>query len=145
MEEYTQEWLARQIVEGSQDAIIFSDREGLIRLWNAGAETIFGYSAEEAAGRSLDLIIPEKLRARHWDGYKKVMETGVTRYGRELLAVPAQRKDGSRISTEFTIVLVRSPASEVLGAAAILRDVTARWEKEKALKEKLASLQKQEH
>ena len=145
MEEYTQEWLARQIVEGSQDAIIFSDREGLIRLWNAGAETIFGYSAEEAAGRSLDLIIPEKLRARHWDGYKKVMETGVTRYGRELLAVPAQRKDGSRISTEFTIVLVRSPAGEVLGAAAILRDVTARWEKEKALKEKLASLQKQEH
>lgn len=145
MEEYAQEWLARQIVEGSQDAIIFSDREGLIRLWNTGAETIFGYSAEEATGRSLDLIIPEKLRARHREGYKKVMETGVTRYGRELLAVPAQRKDGSRISTEFTIVLVRSPAGEVLGAAAILRDVTARWEKEKALKEKLASVQKQEH
>lgn len=145
MEEHTQEWLARQIVEGAQDAIIFSDREGLIRLWNTGAEAIFGYSAKEVTGRSLDLIIPEKLRTRHWDGYKKVMETGVTRYGRELLAVPAQRKEGSRISTEFTIVLVRSPAGEVLGAAAILRDVTARWEKEKALKEKLASLQKQEH
>ncbi|MHC1725333.1 MAG: PAS domain-containing protein [Syntrophobacteraceae bacterium] len=138
MAEHSHEWLCRQIVDGTQDAIIFSDREGLIRLWNPGAESIFGYSAVEAVGQSLDLIIPEELRLRHWEGYRKVMETGSTRYGRELPAVPALRKDGTRISTEFTIVLVRSSTGEVLGSAAIIRDVTARWRKEKELKERLA-------
>src|SRR5262249_61441311 len=107
MQSYPHEWLCRQIVEGTQEAIVFADRDGMIRLWNAGAEAMFGYLTEEAIGQSLDLIIPERQRGRHWEGYRKVMATGVTRYGTELLAVPAVRKDGTRISLEFTIVLLR--------------------------------------
>jgi PAS domain S-box-containing protein len=140
---YAPEWLCRRIVAQSQDAIIFADKEGIIRLWNSGAAAMFGYPAPEALGQSLDLIIPEKLRARHREGYLKVMAAGVTRYGKELLAVPGLRKDGSRISLEFTIALIRTPPGEVLGAAAIIREVTARWEKEKTLKQRLAALEAQ--
>ena len=142
MRSYTQEWLCRQIVEGSQEAIVFADRDGIIRLWNVGAEAMFGYSATEAIGQSLDLIIPERQRGRHWEGYQKVMATGVTRYGKELLAVPAVRKDGTRISLEFTIVLLRDEAGQPMGTAALIRDVTARWQQERALKERLATLEK---
>ena len=141
MTTYTHEWLCQQIVEGTQEAIIFADRDGKIRLWNAGAEALFGYQAEEAMGQGLDLIIPERLRGRHWEGYHKVMGTGVTRYGKELLAVPAVRKDGTRISLEFSVVLLRDEAGEPLGIAALIRDVTARWQQEKALKERLAALE----
>jgi PAS domain S-box-containing protein len=144
MRDYTDEWLCREIVYGTQDAIIFSDWDGLIVVWNAGAEHIFGYSAQEALGQSLDLIIPEKLRARHWDGYRQVMDCGSTRYGQELLAVPATRKDGARISIEFSILLLRSSTGAVLGAAAIIRDVTARWQREKELKERLTTMEKGE-
>jgi len=141
MTTYTHEWLCQQIVEGTQEAIIFADRDGKIRLWNAGAEALFGYQAEEAMGHGLDLIIPERLRGRHWEGYHKVIGTGVTRYGKELLAVPAVRKDGTRISLEFSVVLLRDEAGEPLGIAALIRDVTARWQEEKALKERLAALE----
>jgi PAS domain S-box-containing protein len=142
MQEYTNEWLYRQIVDETQDAIIFANRGGQIELWNSGAESIFGYSAGEAMGQSLDLIIPEKLRGRHWEGYQKVIASGSTRYGRELLAVPAIRKDGTRISIEFSIVLVRSSVGEVLGSSAIIRDVTARWQKEKELRDRLEAMRK---
>ncbi|UCE84265.1 MAG: PAS domain S-box protein, partial [Deltaproteobacteria bacterium] len=108
MTAYTQEWLSEQIVKKATDAIIFADTEGIIRLWNAGAEAIFGYPAEQALGQSLDLIVPEKLRKRHWQGYQKVMATGKTKYGKETLAVPARTKADNRISIEFTIVLVTS-------------------------------------
>ncbi|HBZ54132.1 MAG TPA: histidine kinase [Syntrophobacteraceae bacterium] len=138
------EWLCREIVHSAQDAIIFSDPDGVIVLWNSGAETIFGFSAQEALGQTLDLIIPEKLRGRHWDGYFKVMKSGSTRYGQDLLAVPATRKDGERISIEFRIVLLRSPTGEVSGAAAVIRDVTARWRREKDLQERVAALEKRE-
>jgi PAS domain S-box-containing protein len=141
MQAYTHEWLCRQIVEGTQEAIIFADRDGTIRLWNAGAEEMFGYSTAEAIGQSLDLIVPERQRGRHWEGYHKVMVTGVTRYGKELLAVPAVRKDGTRISLEFTIVLLRDEAGQPMGTAALMRDVTARWQQERALKERLAALE----
>jgi PAS domain S-box-containing protein len=142
MQTPTPEWLSRRIVEEAPDSIIFSDREGTIRLWNAGAEAVFGWRADEAVGRSLDLIVPEKQRGRHWEGYRAVMATGVTRYGRgELLKVPAIRKDGRRISVEFSILLPRDAAGEVLGAAAILRDVTERWEQDRALRQRLAALE----
>ena len=143
MSTYTHAWLCQQIVDHAQDAMIFADGDGVIRLWNAGAEAIFGYRAEEAVGRTLDLIIPENLRARHGAGYRQVMATGVTRYGQEVLAVPALRKDGRRISLEFTIVLLRDAAGELLGPAAIIREVTARWQRDKALKERLAALEAQ--
>jgi PAS domain S-box-containing protein len=91
------EALCRRIVEEMPDAVIFGDRQGAIRLWNRGAETMFGYSADEAMGQSLDLIIPERFRGRHWAGYRQVMATGVTSYGDRLLAVPATRKDLDRV------------------------------------------------
>lgn len=135
------EELCQRIVAESQDAIIFADREGVIRLWNSGAEAMFGYRAEEAIGQTLDVIIPERLRQRHWDGWRKVMATGVTRYGRELLAVPATRRDGTRISIEFTIVVLRDESGKLLGAAATIRDVTTRWQQEKDRKQRLADLE----
>jgi PAS domain S-box-containing protein len=137
----THAWVCQQIVDQAQDAIIFADLDGVIRLWNAGAEAIFGYRTDEAVGRTLDLIIPTQLRARHWSGYRQVMATGLTRYGREVLAVPALRKDGTRISLEFTIILLRDAAGDLLGPAAILREVTGRWQRDKALKERLAALE----
>jgi PAS domain S-box-containing protein len=141
MDTTSRQWLYQQIVEGAQDAIIFADEEGIIRLWNSGAEAIFGYSAGEAMGETLDLIVPEKLREKHWEGYRKVMAAGTTRYGSDVLAVPAIKKDGSRISVEFTIVLLKDDAGKPMGTAAILRDVTKRWQKEKELKKRLAELE----
>jgi PAS domain S-box-containing protein len=135
------EWLCRRIVENSPMAIMYADREGKIRLWNSGAETVFGYTAKEALGQSLDLIVPERQRQRHWEGWEKVMASGVTKYGRDPLAVPAMRKDGSRISIEFNVVLVRDDRGELAGVAAMVQDVTARWQKQKELNARLAALE----
>jgi len=137
-----EEWLAARIVEGAADAVVFGDRDGMIRLWNAGAEALFGWSAAEAVGKSMDLIIPDRLRQRHWDGWNKVMDTGVTRYARgDLLAVPALNKEGKTLSIEFTIQLVRDEAGVILGPAAIIRDVTARFAKDKELRLRLRELE----
>lgn len=135
------EWLCSRIVEGIGDAVMFSDRQGIIRFWNAAAERIFGYSVEEALGQSLDLIIPENLRGRHWEGYYRVMESGSSRYSVDLLSAPALRKDGSRISTEFSMALIRDDNGAMLGVAATIRDVSARWQREKELKERIRSLE----
>lgn len=134
-------WLYQRIVEDSPVAILFADPDGKIRLWNAGAEAMFGYPAQEALGQSLDLIVPERQRARHWEGWARVMASGVTKYGRDALAVPAMRKDGSRISIEFNIVLLRAPGGALLGAAALIQDVTARWQKQKEMNARLAALE----
>jgi len=139
----TQEWLCRKIVEESSDAIMFSDQEGIIRLWNRGAERMFGYTAAEALGQSLDLIIPENLRGRHWEGYFRVMETGESRYSTEMLSAPALRKDGARISSEFSMVIVKNDDNTVLGVAGVIRDVSARWLREKELKERIRMLEAQ--
>ena len=141
MPTYPHEWLARQIVDQAADAIVFADRDGVIRLWNAGAETMFGYGVDEAVGQTLDLIIPERLRARHWTGFNNTMATGVTRYARQVLAVPAIRKDGTSISVEFTVALLHEASGALVGITAIIRDVTARWEEERALKKRLAALE----
>ena len=133
--------LAAQIVEGAGDAIVYADRDGVVRLWNRGAERMFGFSAAEAIGQSMDIIIPERLRTRHWDGWNRVMETGVTRYGTEVLAVPALRKDGQTISIEFTIQLVRDAEGRILGPAAVMRDVTARFKRDKELRARLKELE----
>jgi PAS domain S-box-containing protein len=134
--------LYRQIVEGSPDAVILGDAEGIIRLWNAGAEAVFGYTSAEAIGHSMDIIIPERLRGRHWDGYRRVMATGSSRYGAgDLLAVPAVRKDGSGISVEFTIQTLRDEAGRITGLVAILRDVTKRFQREKELGRRLKELE----
>lgn len=137
----THSWLCERIVEDAQAGIIFADEGGVIRLWNSGAEAMFGYTAAEAIGRTMELIVPEKHQASHDKGYARVMQTGITKYGRDALAVPALRKDGTRISIEFTIVLVRSAEGGMIGAAAIVQDVTARWERDKALRARLAELE----
>lgn len=133
------EWLCREIVDKSPIAIIYADTEGIVRLWNSGAEQMFGWPASEAIGQSMDMIIPEKHRAKHWEGYAKVMQSGVTKYGRNVLAVPALTKDGRRISIEFNIALLRDADGTVLGAAATIQDVTARWQREKELQARLAA------
>jgi len=132
--------LARSILGTSSDAIVATDREGMIRFWNPGAERIFQHTAAEAVGQTLDIIIPERLRARHWSGYRQVMETGESRYGHgDLLAVPGVRKDSSRISLEFTIVTLADADGRIGGIAAIMRDVTARFEEMRALRQKLTA------
>jgi PAS domain S-box-containing protein len=137
------DWLCRRLVAESQDAIIFADQNGRIRLWNAGAEAMFGYRAAEMEGQTLDLIIPEALRARHNEGFRRVMASGQSRYAADLLAVPGLRQDGVRISLEFTITLIKNDQGEVLGAAAIIRDVTARWQRDRELQKRLAELEGQ--
>ena len=104
---------------------------------------MFGYTAAEVLGQSLDLIIPENLRGRHWDGYYRVMESGESRYRTEMLSAPALRKDGTRISTEFSMVLVKDPDGAVCGVAALIRDVSSRWQREKELKERIKELEAQ--
>jgi len=128
------------LVRDAADAIVYSDSEGVIRIWNAAATRIFGFDASEAIGQSLDIIIPSNLRQRHWDGYRATMQTGHTRYGAgDLLAVPALRKDGARISVEFTIVPFHDATGRMTGIAAILREVTKRFEEMKALRAQLAN------
>ena len=130
---------SRTFVHETADAIIYSDAEGLIGFWNQGAERIFGFSAAEAVGKSLDIIIPERLRERHWSGYRETIRTGKSRYGAgDLLSVPALRKDGARISVEFTIVPFHDSTGRTLGMAATLRDVTARFDEMKALRQAAA-------
>lgn len=129
----------RQLIDLSPDAILVADREGIIRFWNGGAERIFGRSATEAVGQSLDLIIPENLRARHWEGYWRVMASGETKYTTALLSSPGIRKDGARVSLEFSMVMLRDDTGNVAGCASIMRDVTDRWEKEKELRGRLTA------
>jgi PAS domain S-box-containing protein len=130
---------AERLVTGMADAIVYADAEGVIRMWNQGATRIFGFTEAEALGRSLDVIIPENLRERHWQGYRATMRTGQSRYGDgQLLSVPAVRKDGTRVSVEFTIVPFKDDAGQMIGIAAIMRDATARFEELRALRRQLA-------
>jgi len=133
--------LAQSLLAAASDAIIATDRDGVIRFWNPGAQRIFQYAAQEALGQSLDLIIPERLRARHWSGWRHVIATGRSRYGKgDVLAVPGLRKDGSRLSLEFTIVPLHDAAGRIGGMAAVMRDVTARFEEMRELRRRLAAL-----
>jgi PAS domain S-box-containing protein len=130
-----------QFVLAAGDAIIAAGIDGSIVLWNPAAERIFGYTESEALGQSLDLIIPERFRHRHWDGYRQVMETGRTRYGTEVLRVPAVHKDGRTLSIAFTVALLRTPDTKARVIAAIIRDETNRWKEERALRQRLAELE----
>lgn len=137
------ELIAKAILLTRTDAIIAADRDGFIRFWNPGAERIFGHASDEAIGRSLDLIIPERLRQRHWDGFRQTMESGHSRYGEgDVLSVPALRKDSKTISVEFTIVPLKTATGTMSGMAAIVRDVTQRFEEMRRLRQKLAEITK---
>lgn len=135
--------LVDAVLSTSSDAIVAADRDGIIRFWSPGAERIFGYSRDDAIGQSLDIIIPERLRARHWDGYRHVIEGGESRYGAgDVLAVPGVKKDGAIVSLEFTIIPLHDKSRQLIGLAAIMRDVTKRFEEMRALKRKLAEMSK---
>lgn len=135
----TEAEIALAIVRGAPDAVLFTDRDGVIRLWNAGCERVFGFSSAEAVGQPLDIIIPENLRARHHHGHAETIRTGTTKYGAgDLLSVPALRKDGARISVEFSITPFRDETGTITGMAAIMRDVTKRFEELKALRKAAA-------
>jgi len=123
------------------DAIVACDANGAITLWNAAAERLFGYTQDEALGKSLDLIIPERLRKRHWEGYDKTMETGITRYGHDVLRVPAIDKQGRSLSIAFTVGMLFSPDKKVTAIVAIVRDETTRFNEDRALRKRLAELE----
>jgi PAS domain S-box-containing protein len=130
---------ARTLVEGMPDAIVHADETGLIRVWNKGAVRMFGFTEAEALGQTLDIIIPASLRDRHWQGFHETMRTGQTRYGDgQILAVPAIRKDGTRLSVEFTIAPFTDSEGRMAGIAAIMRDATVRFEEMRALRKQLA-------
>ena len=131
--------LAKALLSTPSDAIVAADRDGIIRFWNPGATRIFGHTQSEAVGQSLDLIIPQRLRERHWDGYRRTMQTGQSRYGAgELLSVPATRRDGTTVSIEFTIVPLRDDIDRMTGLVAVIRDTSARFEEMRNLRRKLA-------
>jgi PAS domain S-box-containing protein len=130
-----------KLVEAAGDAIVAADAQGKIVLWNPAAERIFGFSGAEALGQSLDLIIPERFRERHWQGYDDVMRSGTTRYGTDVLRVPALRKDGRPLSIAFTVALLKAPDGKVESIVAIMRDDTARWNEERALKKRIVELE----
>lgn len=136
--------LYRALVEGCPDAIVVADPAGVIQFWNGGAEATFGHAAAEAIGKSLDLIIPEKLRKRHWEGYNAVMASGTTKYGTESLKVPALHRGGHRLSIEFRVMLLRNDGGAIMGIAAFLRDVTAAWTEQQELRKRLAALERRE-
>ena len=125
--------LATRILDGSHDAILICDRIGIVRYWNRGAERTFGFLNAEMVGASMDLLIPSRLRARHWAGWNSAIKAGVTNYdGGQLLAVPALHKEGRQISIEFSIQLLKAPSGQVEWVVAVLRDVTERFKREKA-------------
>ena len=132
-----------QLVEVLGDAIVVCDAQGAITLWNPAAEYMFGYSETEALGQSLDLIIPERLRQRHWEGYQKTMATGQTRYGHDVLRVPAVNKAGDAMSISFTVALLTGADGQVTGIASIIRDETAKFNEDRALRKRLAELETQ--
>jgi PAS domain S-box-containing protein len=131
--------LGAAVLSTQSDAIVAANKEGIIIYWNPGAERMFGYDSGQALGQSLDIIIPERLRKRHWEGFAHVMNGGRSRYeSGDVLAVPAVRRDGTQISVEFTLVPLRGDAGVLTGLAAIMRDVTKRFEEIRGLKKRLA-------
>jgi PAS domain S-box-containing protein len=130
--------IAESLLRTRSEAIIAADREGNICFWNPGAERIFGHAKADAIGRSLDLIIPERLRNRHWEGYRGTIATGKSRYGEgDVLAVPARHKSGATISIEFTVLPLRDSSGAIIAIVAIIRDVTKRFEEIRQLRRRL--------
>ena len=132
----------RALVEAIGDAVVVADASGAITLWNPYAERMFGWTEAEALGQTLDLITPERLRARHWEGYHHSMATGTTKYGAgEMLKVPAAHKDGRQLSIAFTVAMLKAPDGKVESVIAVIRDETARFTEDRALKKKVAELE----
>lgn len=135
--------LFQSMVEQAPDAIIFADREGAIRVWNRGAETIFGHSAAEVLGGSLDVIIPERLRRAHWEGFRRAVDSGQAKYADRVLTTRSMHKNGSKLYVDLSFGLVRDGTGAVAGALAIGRDCTARYLADAALRARVLELEQQ--
>jgi PAS domain S-box-containing protein len=133
----------KELVEAMGDAVMVSDASGAITLWNPACERMFGFTEAEALGKSLDLIIPQRQQARHWEGYEKTMATGITRYGNDTLRVPAMHKDGHTLSIAFTVALLHGPDGKVKGIAAVVRDESKRFAEDRNLRKRLTELEMQ--
>lgn len=132
--------LFEAIVEQIPDALIFADCDGVIRVWNHGAEAVFGFTAGEILGRSLDVIIPEQLRAGHWKGFRRAIDNGKTQYGNQVRTTRSIHKDGRKLYVDLSFGLVVDPKGAVVGAVAVGRDCSDRFESEKALRGQIAAL-----
>ena len=130
-----------QLVAGAGDAIVVCDAQGAIALWNRASERVFGFTEAEALGQSLDMIIPQRQRERHWEGYHKTMATAVTKYGADLLRVPALHKDGHTLSIAFTVSMLFAADGKVSGIAAIVRDESVRFAEMRDLRKRLVELE----
>jgi PAS domain S-box-containing protein len=131
----------RQLLMAIGDGVVVADAEGKIVFWNPGAERIFGFSESDAIGQTLDLIVPERQRHRHWEGFDKTMQTGETRYGNDLLRVPALHKEGHPLSIAFTVAMLHAADGKVSAIVAIVRDETTRWDEERALRGRVKELE----
>jgi PAS domain S-box-containing protein len=131
---------SEQLLDGIGDAIVIADASGAITYWNPAAERLFGFAPREALGNSLDFIIPERFRERHWAGYRQTMASGETRYAHDVLRVPAVHKDGRDLSIAFTVALFSSPERKVNSIVAVIRDETTRFMEERNLRKRLAEL-----
>jgi PAS domain S-box-containing protein len=129
------------LVNAIGDAVVVCDAKGAIVFWNPAAERLFGFTSEEALGASLDIIIPERMRSRHWEGYDKTMATGHTKYGHDVLRVPAVGKGGRSLSIAFTVAMLNGPDGKPSHVIGVMRDETARFAEDRALKKRLAELE----
>ena len=134
--------LAADLLRDMAEAVVFADREGVIRAWNPGAEALFGFSAAESLGRSLDLIIPEPLRRAHWQGFERALAEGTTRHGRRAMITRALHAEGRRLYVDMSFAVVRDCSGRVAGSVAVARDATERYLEERRLRERLAELEK---
>ena len=133
----------KQLVEAVGDAVVASDASGAITMWNPAAQRMFGFTETEALGQSLDIIIPQRQQQRHWEGYQKTMATGQTKYGNDVLRVPAVHKDGHGLSIAFTVAMLHAPDKKVAAIVAVIRDETARFTEDRNLRKRLMALESQ--
>jgi PAS domain S-box-containing protein len=133
--------LTRALIEQAPDAVVFADTEGIIREWNPAAESMFGYSRDEALGQSLDVIVPERFREAHWRGYRRALSEGKTKYSGQALPTRSARKDGSAIYVELTFAIVHDATGAVIGALAHARDISERWQRDREQRQRLQELE----
>ena len=131
------------LVAALGDAVMVCDASGALTLWNPACERMFGFTEAEVLGKSMDLIIPERLRARHWEGYKQTMASGITKYGSDVLRVPAIDKQGRKMSIAFTVAILHTPDGKVGAIASVIRDETSRFADEQALRKRVTELEAQ--
>ena len=129
------------LVTSVGDGIMASDAKGLITLWNPACTRLFGFTEAEALGKSLDLIIPQRQQKPHWEGYDKTMATGITKYGNDVLRVPAVHKDGHTLSIAFTVSMLHNPDGSVSAIVAVIRDESVKFAQERALKKRITELE----